>query len=370
MNAQRTVAELLSRAGIGINGSQSWDIRVRNEQTFPRILARGSLGLGETYMEGWWECAALDEFFYRILAAGLHARLPAFFTHLLPYLRAKLLNSQKSNPHHIGAWHYDLGNDLYAAMLGRTMQYSCGYWKNAASLDEAQDSKLELICDKLALTSDDVLLDIGCGWGTLLRYAAERCGAGGVGVTVSKQQAARARELNAGLPVEIVVQDYRTIEGIFNKIVSVGMLEHVGHKNYRDFMRAAHIRLHDDGLFLVHTIGRNTCASGPTDPWIDRYIFPNGQLPSIAQLARSAEGFFMIEDVHSFGPDYDTTLRAWHANFVRSWPDLQHSYDSRFFRMWTYYLLMCAAAFRSRHIQLWQIVLRKEGAGGVYQSVR
>jgi cyclopropane-fatty-acyl-phospholipid synthase len=370
MHAQRAVTELLAAAGIEVNGSRAWDMRIGTPRVFERILSGGSMGLGEAYVDGWWDCDALDEFFYRIFQSGLHERPSRSVACLLPYLRAKLLNRQKSRPHYIGARHYDLGNDLYAAMLGPTMQYSCGYWKDAATLDEAQARKLDLICAKLRLADNETLLDIGCGWGTLLRHAAARHGTQGTGVTVSARQAEFARALNNGLPVDIQTIDFRRTAGTFNKIVSVGMIEHVGPKNYRPFMRTAHARLSDSGIFLLHTIGSNTSTSGAADPWIDRYIFPDGKLPSLAQLSRSAEGLFIIEDIHSFGWYYDQTLRAWHANFVRAWPVLQQRYDRRFFRMWAYYLLLCAAAFRARHIQLWQIVFRKEGAPGAYESFR
>lgn len=363
------VEKLLAGADIDINGARPWDIRVHDARFYRRALLGGSLGLGESYMDGWWDCGRLDEFFYRILKADLGKQVKINLGLAVQIIHNSMFNRQdKKRALEVGEEHYDLGNDLYAAMLDRRMTYTCGYWRAASDLDEAQEHKLELVCRKLYIRPGERLLDIGCGWGSLCRYAAERHGAETVGVTISKEQVAWGMRAAAELPVEIRFQDYRDVEGEFDKIASLGMFEHVGYKNHRQFMEKAHANLKRGGLFLLHTIGSNVSALA-NDPWIDKYIFPNGVLPSIRQIGRAIEGLFVMEDWHNFGTDYDQTLLAWHANFVRGWPGLKAKYGDRFYRMWTYYLLSCAGAFRSRGIQLWQIVLSKDRTAG-YLPVR
>jgi cyclopropane-fatty-acyl-phospholipid synthase len=242
-------------------------------------------------------------------------------------------------------------------MLGDTMCYSCGYWKDAADLDQAQVNKLDLTCRKLELQAGEHVLDIGCGWGSFARHATERYGVRVTGITVSKEQRAWALEHCRGLPVDIHLEDYRKLEGRFDKLVSIGMFEHVGLKNYPAYFEAAKRVLEEDGLFVLHTIGTDRSYL-ETDPWIDRYIFPNGKVPSLRQLAVACEEHFIIEDVHNFGPDYDTTLMAWKARFEAAWPELRAHYEERFRRMWLYYLTCCAGAFRSSQMQLFQLVLR------------
>lgn len=372
--------KLLEGSGIKINGNNSWDPKIKNVDFYNRVHAQGSLGLGESYMDGLWDCKNLDEFFYRLLAAEIPERigfsLPLFWV----YFWATIMNLQsKGRAFLVGEKHYDLDNNLFSAMLGKTMAYSCGYWKNANNLDEAQIAKFDLICKKLNLQAGDKILDIGCGWGGFLKYAAEKYGVSGVGLTVSKEQAEMAKEKCKGLPIEIKVQDYRQLKEKFDHIISIGMFEHVGLKNYKTYFEVAKNCLKENGLFLLHTIG--SLKSGHnTDPWLNKYIFPNGALPSLKQIAENVEGLFVIEDVHNFGPDYDKTLMQWHKNFNAAWPRLRqgfggqaqfkHKYDEQFFRMWNYYLLSCAGAFRSRQIQLWQIVLSPNGVPGGYKPVR
>ncbi|HET20225.1 MAG TPA: cyclopropane fatty acyl phospholipid synthase [Chromatiales bacterium] len=356
----RLLEELLAHADIRLDGSRPWDMRLLAPGVPDRIFAKGSLGLGESYLDGEWEADALDEFFTRLLRAGLDQEVRPW--RLLGHaLRARLLNRQTlRRARTVGEVHYDLGNDFYQAMLDPRMTYTCGYWRHARTLDEAQEAKLDLVCRKLGLRPGQRVLDIGCGWGSFARFAAERHGVEVVGVTISREQAELGRELCQGLPVELRLQDYRELDETFDHIVSLGMFEHVGHKNYRTYLEVAHRCLRDEGLFLLHTIGKPRSGT-PTDPWIDRYIFPNGELPAMAQVAKAAEGLFLIEDVHNFGADYDTTLMAWHRNFEAAWPDFAERYGERFHRMWRYYLLSCAGAFRARDVQLWQIVFAKQG---------
>jgi cyclopropane-fatty-acyl-phospholipid synthase len=361
---------LLAQADIKINGSRPWDMQVHNEKLYARVISQGSIGLGESYMDGWWDAQALDQFFYKLLSAELDQKVGLNWTTVMTYIKSKLINMQsKSRAFEVGERHYDLGNQLFEKMLDNRMVYSCGYWCKANSLDEAQENKLDLLCKKLQLKPGMKMLDIGCGWGGLAYWAAKNYGVSVTGITVSKEQAEYACKNCADLPVNIVLQDYRDVQGKFDRVVSVGMFEHVGYKNYDEFMSVAHRSLKDDGLFLLHTIGNNVTAFA-TDPWINKYIFPNGMLPSMKQISASAEGKFVIEDWHNFGADYDKTLMAWHQNFDQHWDQLKSQYDERFYRMWKYYLLSCAGLFRSRQSQLWQVVMSKKGVAGGYISVR
>ncbi len=366
---QTRLQSLLAEADIDLDGPRPWDPRFHQPDLPARLLAGGSLALGESYMDGAWDVESLDGFLYRLLVAGVDRRVHGLADVRLA-VAARLFNLQRGRrSYEVGERHYDLGNDLYRAMLGKRLVYSCGYWRHASDLDAAQEAKLDLCCRKLGLEPGMRLLDIGCGWGELLRFAAERYGVAGVGVTISTEQAAFARELCAGLPIEILVQDYRELDGLFDRIVSVGMFEHVGFKNYAVYCDVARRCLAPDGLFLLHTIGANASRSH-TDPWIAKYIFPNSMLPSAAQLTAALEGRFVIEDWHNFGADYDLTLQAWRANVEAAWPRLPPRYDERFRRMWRYYLAGSMASFRARLIQLWQLVLSPRGVPGGYVAPR
>lgn len=355
---------------ININGGNPWDIQVHNEDFYARVINEGALGLGETYMDKWWDCQSLDILFDKILRAHLdqHVRIPLNFK--LKLLLARIINYQtKSRAKHVAYKHYDLGNQLFINMLDKRMIYSCGYWKETETLEDAQTAKLDLICKKLQLEHGQRLLDIGCGWGGLAKFACENYGVEVVGVTISKQQHEYAQNYCRGLPIDIRLCDYRDINEKFDRIVSVGMFEHVGHLNYSTFMRTVHKALSDDGIFLLHTIGCDQ-TTPLANEWIVKYIFPNGMLPSISLISKAAEPFFIMEDWQNFGAYYDNTLMAWHENFARHWDKLKSSYDERFYRMWSYYLLSCAGSFRARANQLWQIVFTKDGMKGGYMSPR
>lgn len=358
--------ELLEQADIKIDGCRPWDLKVNNDKFFSRVALEGSLGLGESYMDGWWECDALDIFFYKILRRRIDQKVRVSPSVIANAIKSMLFNRQnRKKAHEVGEQHYDAGNDLFARMLDSRMNYSCGYWRDAEDLEEAQRAKLEMICRKLMLEPGMKLLDIGCGWGGLVRYAAENYGVSAVGLTISREQAHLAEEHCAGLPVEIRMQDYREIQEEFDAIVSVGMFEHVGYKNYSTFMDVARRCLREEGLFLLHTIASNASVR-QCDSWFDKYIFPNGMLPSIKQLGDAIEDTFVMEDWHNIGVHYDKTLLAWYANFASSWDELKKDYNERFFRMWRYYLLSLAGGFRARNMQVWQVVLSPEGLDGGY----
>ena len=365
------VKQLLSLANVEVNGSNPWDIQVHDERFYKRAVTEVELGLGESYLDGWWDVEKLDEMIFRVIRADLQNKIKHNLKVALQLSGFYFINMQaRRRAFIIGEKHYDLGNNLFQNMLDKRMNYSCAYWKDADTLDKAQENKLELICKKLYLKPGMKVLDIGCGWGAFGKYAAEKYGVDVIGITVSKEQVTLGRELCKGLPVEFRLQDYRDVNEKFDRIVSVGMIEHVGHKNYKDYFKIAERNLIDDGLFLLHTIGEVRSVN-KTDAWTHKYIFPNGMQPSIAQLAGAVEDVFVIEDLHNFGADYDKTLMAWYNNFNDNWNALKDNYNERFHRMWKYFLLSSAGAFRARSKnQLWQIILSKNGILNGYNSIR
>lgn len=360
-SSESVVRTIFESVNIEIGGSKPHDIRVRDPRFFARVLRDSSMGFGETYMNGWWEADALDETLTRLGKADINTVMRQNW-HMIPHaLKARLFNLQRGdNVFEVAERHYDIGNGLYSAMLDKNMVYTCAYWRNCDDLDSAQEAKLDLVCRKIGLRAGMSVLDLGCGWGSFAKFAAERYGARVTGVTVSKEQVELGRYRCAGLPVEIRLQDYRDVTGTFDAVVSIGLMEHVGTKNYRTYVKLAESCLAPDGVALVHTIGGNRSRQA-IEPWTHKYIFPNAVLPSIAQLGAALEGVFVLEDVHNFGPDYDRTLMAWDENFRNAWPELKGGYDERFYRMWRYYLCMSAAGFRSRQLQLYQLVLTRTG---------
>lgn len=367
---------LLDQAGVTINGSKPYDIQVHDERFYKQFLLNPSLGAGESYMQGWWECAQLDELFFRVTRHFNTNDLYHTWKMGVVRLINTLINQQSQRrSKKVANEHYNLDNDLYQHMLGDTMAYTCAYWQGADTLKQAQDNKFELVCKKIDLQAGDTVLELGCGWGSFAKYAAEKYGCRVVGVNISKEQIKYAKEFTKELPVEFFLCDYRNQEIYnpnkikFDKVVSIGLCEHIGYKNYRNFFQIVKNNLKEDGHFLLHTIGRNTSINF-VDPWINKYIFPHGMLPSVKQLSENMENLFVIEDLHNFGVDYDKTLLAWHKNFVDYWPHLSLRYDEKFYRMWTYYLLSCAGVFRAREMQLWQFVLIPKGKLNGYRSVR
>lgn len=365
-NWSRMGNDLLRQADIKINGVRPWDIQVYHSDFFKRVFQQGSIGLGESYMEGWWDCERLDILFCQILKAKLDKQMPGNLQDMLRIIGARLFNLQsRSRSWIVGKEHYDIGNDLFALMLDPHMQYSCGYWREARTLEEAQNAKLKMICEKLQLKPGMKVLDIGCGWGGLAAYAARHYGVSVDGVTISAEQQKLAQQRCQGADVSILLQDYRDLDKSYDRIVSVGMFEHVGPKNYDTYFGVVDRCLKSNGLFLLHTIGSNETGIS-VDPWINKYIFPNGCLPSIQQIAQVSESRLIMEDWHNFGSDYDKTLMAWHQRFNEAWPELAARYSTQFRRMFNYYLCACAGAFRARDIELWQVLFSRGTEGGMY----
>lgn len=370
-NDKQLVHDLLQQAGITVNGNQPWDITINNDAFYDRILTNTELAIGETYVDKWWDCPAPDQFFYKVLQSHIDNQAmkhPKFWKSFIAQwfyeTTRRVFNYQTKNKALVvGKRHYDIGNDLYECMLDKHMVYTCAYWKDAQTIDEAQENKLKLVCEKLGLKPGMTVLDVGCGWGSFAKFAAENYGVQVDGITISKEQLALGQERCKGLSVNLMFKDYRDLlkeNKQYDRIVSLGMIEHVGFKNYDIYMKTLAHALKDDGLFLLQTIGSN-CTNSFASTWIDTYIFPNGKIPAIPNLASAFEKYFILEDWHNFGVDYDKTLMAWYENFNKNWDKLKANYDDRFRRMWNYYLLSCAGSFRARRNQLWQLVLSKDG---------
>ncbi len=370
--SRQIVTKLLNQAGITVNGSREHDMQIHDEKCFDMILNSWSLGLGESYMQGMWTSKKLDTFISKLFSSSIDHK---FFTKLKPTLVAhslkyKFLNLQNiRRAFEVGQKHYDLGNNFFENMLDPYMQYSCGYWEKANNLKDAQINKLDMVCQKLKLKPGDHVLEIGCGWGGFAKYAIKKYKINYTGISISEEQILYAKKHLKNLKANFILSDYRSIQGVFDKVVSIGMFEHVGQKNYRDYFEVAFRSLKKDGLFLLHTIGSSQTKM-VTDPWIHKYIFPNGYIPSYNQIASAAEGFFHLEDWHNFGKDYDLTLQAWYQNFKKNWKKNENNYPNTFYKMWEYYLLSCAGYFRSKRGQLWQIVFSRINSQQKYVSYR
>jgi cyclopropane-fatty-acyl-phospholipid synthase len=366
------IRKKLAEADIELNGSRDCDITIHDPRCLRRIVTHGSMALGETYVEKMWDAPRVDQLIDKIHRAS-HGDIQTSLPALASKFYSKFVNQQtRSRSRKVGEQHYDIGNRFYEKMLDKRMLYTCAYWQDADNLEQAQKNKLDLIARKLQFQPGMKILDLGCGWGGAAQYFAENYGVEATGVTISKEQASWGQEHSKGLAVNILHGDYRDFHNCgqkFDRVVSIGLMEHVGHKNYPLLFEIVKQSLHPDGLALIHTIGRKT-EDKVTDPWFTTYIFPHGYLPSLAQLARAVNDNMVIEDLHNIGDHYDRTLLAWYDNFVTSWDQFKNTYPPHFFRMWEYYLLASAGSFRARHQQLWQIVLSPSGVKGGYQGIR
>lgn len=370
--AKNIVSKLLSHAGVTVNGNEPWDIRVNNDKFYTRTL-RGSLGFGEAYMEGFWDVDSIDDLFRRIIRMKITHSPMVMLNRALLETKARLLNLQtRIGSRAIAEKHYDLDHRLYELFLGPYNQYTCCFFNRAKTLEEAEIEKLEMVCNKLDLREGERVLDIGCGWGGFARYAAETRGCEVTGISISREQIDYARKYTSGLPVEIVESDYRDLpkrfeQGHFDKAVIIGMIEHVGYKNYRKIFEIVSEVLKDSGQFLLHTIG-NSRMTRVVDPWIEKYIFRNSMAPAMAQLARSLEGLFVVHDWENYGHYYAPTLAHWQQRFESNWNKIKTipsktPFDERFRRMFNYYFLSCKAGFETEHIFLWHLLMTKEGQG-------
>jgi cyclopropane-fatty-acyl-phospholipid synthase len=345
-------------------------------QRFYRQLLRGSIGLCESYMDGLWQCDDLVAL-ARIAALNVGALdklRRAFSPVLIPLQRwARWLarNTPVRSRKRIAA-HYDLGNDLFALFLDRTMMYSCAVFERPdTSLEDASLAKLERVCEKLELRPEDHLLEIGTGWGGLAVYAAQRYGCRVTTTTISREQHAYAREQvrAAGLErrVTVLLKDYRELTGRYDKLVSIEMIEAVGWQYFPTFFRRCSELLADDGAMLLQAItidDRAYQVEKAGKSFINTYIFPGGCLPSMEIISRSVARVTDLQQVHleDITAHYATTLQRWRERFLEASERLSElGYDERFRRLWLLYLCYCEGGFRERRIQDVQLLLAKPG---------
>ena len=368
---QDWLAQLLASADIHLNGSRPWDIQINHPQMLTRLLKQGGLGLGDSYMDGWWECQAIDLMLERAMRGRLHEQLQtprAWWESFKGHLR----HSDSEGPSRIvGRMHYQVGNPVYQAMFDPYMTHSCAYWVDGAqTLEEAQLANLEMICRKLQLKPGMRVLDLGCGWGSFMRYATERYGVSVLGLTHSDEQLKLGQQLARSLPMQFELTDYRQCnpesKSRFDRIVSIGLFDQLGQKDFSAFFQTAKRSLKDDGWMLLQTQGKSP-NSGLLDGWDDKHIHAPGYVPRLDEVTQASEAHFVVEDVHNFGADYDRTLQHWHQRFEMAWPQLRLSHDERFYRMWRFHLLSSAASFRTRHKQMWQLVLSPKGLHKVFR---
>lgn len=374
MEGQKLLETILKPTGIVINGTKNYDIQVYDKRLYDRVIAGQSLALGESYMDGWWDCKKIDLMICKLLEANIKQSLshsPSLIASGLSIKTKEFISNRQSllKAKHNASFHYNIGNDLYERMLDKRMIYTCAYWKSAKSLDQAQVDKLKLICDKLHLKKGMTVLDIGCGWGGFAKYAAEQYGVKVTGISLAEEQVKYAIKNTAGLPVKILLKDYRQVKGLYDRVVSIGMFEAVGHKNYATFFNKCTELLKDDGIMLHHTIGSNISVKH-NNPFLEKYIFPGGSLPSLGDISEAIKDILVIEDLHNIGPDYVKTLNVWQSNFNKRYQEISQDYDERFMRMWNFYLMSCSGAFMARHMLLWQMVFRKKLPAETYIGVR
>jgi cyclopropane-fatty-acyl-phospholipid synthase len=364
-------AQLLAAADIHLNGSRPWDIQINNPLTLGRIMRDGSLGMGESYMDGWWDCQAIDQMMTRAVRARLHEHLGTPRAHVQSWFGQWAKRLPSSNARIVGRAQYDLNNQLFCAMLDSSMSHSSAYWEEGATtLEQAQEAKMEMVCRKLQLKPGMRLLDIGCGWGSFMRYAAKHYGVTALGLTTSKEQMALGQSMNQDLPVQFEhtdIQHFNTnSRSQFDCVVSLGMLNTPVLAANNALFSTARRSLKKDGLFLLETMGNNQRGQ-LLEPWLQKHLLCQIPLPSLGDVTDVAQLDFVVEDVHNLGADHDRTLLHWHQRFERAWPQLRLAYDERFYRMWRYHLMGSAGSFRARSTQIWQMVMSPKGLSSVYR---
>ena len=364
-------AQLLAAADIHLNGSRPWDLQIHHPHTLSRIMREGSVGLGESYMDGWWECQAIDQMMTRMLRARLHEHLGTPRAHVHSWLSQWSKRLPVGPSRIVGRAQYVFSNPLFTAMLDDSMSHSSAYWdEGATTLTKAQEAKMEMVCRKLKLQPGMRLLDIGCGWGSFIRYAAKHHGVHAVGLTSAPDHVRLGQALACDLPVQMELIDYRQFNADgrsrFDVVVSLGMLSQALQAKDPAFFATARRCLTKDGLLLLETMGNNQRGQ-LLEPWLEKHILGQASLPSLGDITAHAQPHFVIEDVHNLGADHDRTLLQWHQRFEAAWPQLRLAYDERFYRMWRYHLLASAGSFRARNTQIWQMVMSPKGLASVYR---
>lgn len=358
MKAEQFTKKVMSRAGISLNGNLPWDIQVHDDRFFDCVYQSASEGLGNSYVQGYWDSDDPSETLGRFIAVGARRSVKGAVAHNMLITREEQIRSLE-----VVDSHYEAKNGLYTNMLDPYMQYSCALWHDETqSLAEAQINKMLLIGQKLDLQPGDHVLDIGCGWGGLPKFLAENFGCRVTGINLAQHHIDFAQQNMSHKNVKVIKLDYRDIQDKYDKIYCIGVSEHFGLHNYKQFMHIVHNHMKPNGIFLLHTIGENVTRP-QADPWITKNIFPNGYIPSLSLVSQCAEGIFVTEDVHNFNTSYDKTLLAWDKNFQEQWNSIRSLHpelDSReFYRMWRYYLNFCAGGFRKRCTQLYQFVFTR-----------
>lgn len=344
-------------------------IRFRSRRAVLRVLLNPELRFGEAYMKGDFvlENGTVADLLSIMMSQGQNGEIPFFARPqaILRYGRRRLdqFNHRKRSRRNV-AHHYDLDGRLYSLFLDADRQYSCAYFETAdQTLDDAQLAKKRHLAAKLLVESGQRLLDIGSGWGGLGLYLAEYCGAKVTGVTLSEEQLklarGRAAERHLTDSVEFRLQDYRDLNERFDRIVSVGMFEHVGVNHFRGFFEQCARLLSDDGVMVLHSIGRSEGPSA-TNPWIDKYIFPGGYIPALSEVLPAIErAGLLVTDIEILRLHYAETLKAWRTRFMARAEEARRLYDERFVRMWEFYLAASEMAFRHQGMMVFQIQLAK-----------
>lgn len=351
--------------------ARPWDIVIRSSDFYTRILRDGVTGAAEGYVAGDWDCSDIADLTDRIYRANIAERLGTNKGFALRLAAQHIVSRfDRSAADEVAKRHYDLPPLLFERMLGERQVYSCGYWpEEVETLDQAQEAKLALIAQKLQVEPGMRVLDIGGGAGGLAGFLAAHYGVKVVNTGVSREQIDLANRKYADLDVENRFQDYREInDGPYDRIVSVGMFEHVGKKprNYKKFMGVVQRNLAEDGIFLLHTIGTHVSKAATSTRWVDENIFPNSRIPTYEQIARAVGDRFVVHHEENIGPHYDPTLLAWNDNFEQHWEEIQsHPHfkenPEAFRRMWRLYLLGSAGMFRAGRLQVWQFIMTRPG---------
>lgn len=339
---------------------------IKDPDVYRRVLVQGDLGLGESYMDGQWESNDLEAFVAEMLKLEVVKKdlgllgLPLLSSAIVGSVSWLLFptNLSASGAKQNIAKHYDISMKLYEQMLGPTMQYSGAYYHAPdMSLEAAQIAKMRLVAEKLDLKPGMKVLELGCGFGALADLMATEYGVEVTGVTLSEDQHAYAKKHFKNGKVDIRLQDYRSMTGQFDRIYSVGIFEHIGRNCYETYFEKCQELLKDDGIMVIHTIG--FCRSGQWNHggWMNTYIFPGAELPTMSHFTQQFQEQWHLEDWQSFGVSYAKTLRAWKDN-LNNWQGLEE-FDQSFRRMWEYYLMCCAASFQARRTKLWQLVYTK-----------
>lgn len=364
---EKKAKQILRQSGINLNGNRPWDIQVNDPTVFREVILKGSLGFGDSYAAEKWDVKQIDTMFEKLLLSNTKHSLNVI--DVLQSIQSAIINTQAGKrAFQVGHKHYDIGNEMYSFMLGESMGYSCGMYANDTdTLTVAQYNKFDSLCRKLQLRPGMKVLEIGAGWGTFARHAAKNYGVEVVGLTVSKEQKAFAEERCKGLPVKFLLVDYQKLSkrynNYFDRVVSIEMIEAVGKKNFRKYFEIIEASLKADGLFGLQAI----IGTGEVDSFISTRIFPNGRLPSPQDIVNKTKNLLQIKHWESFGTDYDKTLLAWESNFRKNWNKIsqltdtsgEFLYDTKFYRMWRYYLLCCAATFRIGFNDVAQIIMSK-----------